>query len=116
MCTCALREDLGEGMDLLLHSFLTSEIERSERTVSHHGHFTPLEKALTYIRRKRLSFTLIVGKTSSFWDVTQSTLVVVYRRYGIDYGPIAGPNRFLGLDPLKWSEKSQDLIYTSVES
>lgn len=31
--------------------------------------------------------------------------MVVYRRFGIAYGPMEGPNRFLGFEPLKWSEK-----------
>jgi hypothetical protein len=117
MCTCAPREELGEGISVLLHSFLTSEIERNEWTGSRPGHFTPTEKALTYAWQKGLNFTLIVGRTSSFWIVRQSALVVVYRRFGIAYGHIEGFNRFLGLEPLKWEKKSEkDLIDTAVES
>ena len=45
---CVPHEDLGEGMDVQLHSFLTSQIERNERKVTRPGHFTPTEKAWTY--------------------------------------------------------------------
>ena len=48
MCTCAPREGLEEGMDVLLHSFLTSEIERNEWIVSRPGQFTPTEKSWDY--------------------------------------------------------------------
>jgi hypothetical protein len=107
MCTCAPREGLGEGMDVLLHSFLMSKIERNEWTVSRPDQFTPTEKALTYTWQKKLNFTLIRWRPSSFWIVRQSTLVVVYRRFGIAYGPIEGPNRFLGLEPLNGAKKTK---------
>jgi hypothetical protein len=57
-----------------------------------------------------------LGRLSSFWIVRQRRFAVIYRRFGIAYGPIEGPNSFLGLELLKRSEKSEDFIDTAVES
>ena len=42
--------------------------------------------------------------------------MAVYRRFGIAYGPIEGSNRFLGIEPLKWSENCEEFIDSAMES
>ena len=43
ICSCTPREGIWRGLEMYLHSFLTSELDGSERSASHHGNFTPRE-------------------------------------------------------------------------
>ena len=100
----------GEGVDVLLHSFLMPEIQGNGQF--HAPATLPAEKQLwlTVGKSNRISHWYSLGLPSS--ELLSSTLVFVYRRFVTAYRPNSRVMQSSGLfDPLRWSEEANPHPY-----